>query len=192
MILGAVVLLSLTFLLLAVWVYAYSFVVYPSSSDVAIVLGAAAWGDRPSPVFEERIEHAIGLYRTGSVQAIVFTGGVGEGDQLAESEVAKRYAIRHGVPEERIYIETRSRITYENLAGAKEVLEQQGYTSALIVSDPLHMRRAVTMARGLGIDANPSPTPTSRYKTWRSKAGFLMRETCFFATYLLRRLVTSV
>jgi len=111
------------------------------------------WGERPSPVFEERIKHAVNLYTVGEASIIIFTGGIGEGDRIAESEVAKEYAVQLGVPDEDIYCETHSRITYENLEGAKEILDRQGLTKALIVSDPLHMRRAVTIARDLGIDA---------------------------------------
>jgi uncharacterized SAM-binding protein YcdF (DUF218 family) len=172
---------------LSMQIYVYSFSTCSLPADVAIVLGAAVWDGHPSPVFEERIRHAINLYEGKSVQVIIFTGGVGEGDQVAESEVAKEYAILHGVAVEHIFCETSSKITYENLREAKGILGQQGLTTALIVSDPLHMRRAMTIARDLGIDAYPSPTRTSRYKTWKSKLRFLLRETYFYATYLLRR-----
>ena len=43
------------------------------------------------------------------------------------------------------------------------------------------------MARDLGLDAHPAPTPTSRYRSWRTRAGFLGREVFFYATYLLQR-----
>jgi uncharacterized SAM-binding protein YcdF (DUF218 family) len=172
---------------LAGWIYAYADARPAAPADAAIVLGAAVWDDAPSPVFEERIRHAIALYRRGDVDALVFTGGVGAGDQLAEAEVARQYAIRRGVPASAIYCETASTITYENLQGAQAILEREGLTTALIVSDPLHMRRAVTIARDLGIDAAPSPTPTTRYRTWRSKGRFLAREVVFYTLYLVRR-----
>lgn len=159
----------------------------PAPADVAIVLGAAVWGTEPSPVFAARIDHGIALYRRGRVQRILFTGGVGTGERDAEAEVARRYAIRAGVPEERIAVETRSTITYENLREARALLASTPAPRVLIVSDPLHMRRAVTMARDLGLDAHPAPTPTSRYRSWRSKAGFLGREVFFHSLYLLQR-----
>ena len=168
-------------------IYTYSFETDSSAADAAIVLGAAVWDARPSPVFEERIKHAIDLYERGHVRALVFTGGLGQGDRLAESEVARESALAHGVPAEHIFIETVSRVTSENLEEAKEIVDQQGFTRILIVSDPLHMKRAVTIARDLGMDAYPSPTPTSRYRTWRSKLGFLLREAYFYAGHLLRR-----
>jgi uncharacterized SAM-binding protein YcdF (DUF218 family) len=159
----------------------------PAPADVAIVLGAAVWDTAPSPVFAARIDHGIVLYRRGRVRRIVFTGGVGAGNRHAEAEVARRYAIQAGVPEDRITVETRSTITYENLREAAALLASEAAPRVLIVSDPLHMRRAVTMARDLGLDAHPAPTPTSRYRSWRTRAGFLGREVFFYATYLLQR-----
>jgi vancomycin permeability regulator SanA len=82
---------------LAVEIYTYSFVSDSSPADAAVVLGAAVWGRQPSPVFEERIKHAIDLYETGQVKVIIFTGGRGDGEQLAESIVASGYAVGHGV-----------------------------------------------------------------------------------------------
>jgi uncharacterized SAM-binding protein YcdF (DUF218 family) len=159
----------------------------PAPADVAIVLGAAVWDTMPSPVFAARIDHAVALYRRGRVRRIVFTGGVGAGKRHAEAEVARRYAIRAGVPGDRIAVETRSTITYENLVEARALLASRSSPRVLIVSDPLHMRRAVTMARDLGLDAHPAPTPTSRYRSWRSRAGFLGREVFFYSLYLIER-----
>lgn len=160
----------------------------PAPADVAIVLGAAVWGTEPSPVFAARIDHGIALYRRGSVRRLVFTGGVGAGNRDAEAEVGRRRAIAAGVPDGRIAVETRSTITYENLRNARALLGPGAAPRVLIVSDPLHMRRAVTMARDLGLDAHPAPTPTSRYRSWRSKAGFLSREVFFYSLYLFERL----
>lgn len=160
----------------------------PAPGDVAIVLGAAVWGMEPSPVFAARIDHGIALYHGGRVQRLVFTGGVGTGNRDAEAEVGRRRAIAAGVPGDRIAVETRSTITYENLRNAKALLGPGAAPRVLIVSDPLHMRRAVTMARDLGLDAHPAPTPTSRYRSWRSRARFLSREVFFYSLYLVDRL----
>jgi uncharacterized SAM-binding protein YcdF (DUF218 family) len=172
---------------LAIDIYAYSSVSDTSSADAAIVLGAAAWGEQPSPVFEERIKHAIDLYKAGRVNAIIFTGGIGEGEQIAESIVASDYAIKHGVAGRDVFCETLSNFTYENLRGAKAIIQQQHFGKVLVVSDPLHMRRAMTMAQDLGLDAYSSPTPTSRYISLQSKIEFLWGEVRYYATYLVRR-----
>lgn len=68
-----------------------------SNAKTAIVLGAAVQDAKPSPVFRERINHAINLYRKGRIRKIIFTGGTGQGDSIAESEVARRYAIKNGI-----------------------------------------------------------------------------------------------
>ena len=164
-------------------IISFSYQLDQSKSDAAVVLGAAVVNSSPTPVFEGRIRHAIGLYQIGTVKKIVLTGGIGGGDTLAESEVARQYCIERGVPEEDIFIETSSHSTRENLIYAKPILAEQKLYRVLIVSDPLHMRRAITMAHGLGIDAHPSPTQTSKYTGLVSKSLFLLRETYYYGRY---------
>lgn len=158
-----------------------------SPADAAVVLGAAVWNEEPSPVFAERINHAIYLYQTGAVKFIIFTGGVGAGDQFAESTIASQYAIAKGVAAQDTLCETSSRITQENLQGAKQLIDQYQLGRILIVSDPLHMRRSIMMARDSGIDAYPAPTPTTRYISFRSQLEFLLREIFFYGLYLVQR-----
>ena len=156
-------------------------------SDAAIVLGAAIRKERPSRVFAERINHAVRLFEAHQVGCIVFTGGVGYGAQLAESDVARRYAIRRGVPPSCIYVDTTSRNTRENILQAKRILDRHGLRNALLVSDPLHMKRAVTIARDVGLAVRPSPTRTSQYASPITKLLFLVRESWSYAAYLVRR-----
>lgn len=149
-------------------------------ADAIIVLGAAAYDARPSPVFAERIRHGIHLYRAGYAKTLVFTGGYGYGARFSESQVARRYALQQGVPEEAIVIETLSRTTHENLRQARALLQEHGLGRAIVVSDPLHMARALRLARGMGIDAVGSPTPSTRFRGWRARLRFLAREVYFF------------
>lgn len=160
-------------------------------ADAALVLGAAVWGDRPSPVFRERIDHAIRLYEQGTVERIIFTGGQGDEGELAEATVARRVAMERGVPSADISTETESWTTWQNLYCARQVALTDGTEQILIVSDPLHMKRAVRMARDLGMDAYPSPTPTTMYRSWRSRLRFLLRETYFYLIYLITRPVRT-
>lgn len=156
-------------------------------ADAAIVLGAAVWGDELSPVFRERVNHAVDLYRSGRARKLIFTGGQGNQDEAAESVAARQYARQSGVPAGDILIEDRSHTTYENLLYAKQVANDEGLNKVLIVSDPLHMKRAMVMARDLGMEAYPSPTPTSRYQSVKSQAGLLAHETYYYIGYLLCR-----
>ncbi len=177
----------LLFVVLAVDIYRFSAKEESRQADVAIVLGAAVWNGQPSPVFLERINHAVELKTSGVVDNIIFTGGVGEGDDISEAEVGKVTAVAQGVHEEDIVVETASTVTYENLTGACMIMQEQGWETAILVSDPLHMKRATTMASDLGIDIMSSPTPTTRYRTWRSKLPSLLYETWFYALYLGQR-----
>jgi uncharacterized SAM-binding protein YcdF (DUF218 family) len=172
---------------LAIDIVTYSSVRDDGPADAAIVLGAAVWGEQPSPVFEERIKHAIDLYQAGRVKAIIFTGGMGEGEHIAESVTASRYALARGVSSQDVFCETASHFTHENLLGAKAIIELQQFDRVLVVSDPLHMRRALTMARDFGLNAYSSPTPTSRYVSLFSQLDFLWGEVRYYATYLVRR-----
>jgi uncharacterized SAM-binding protein YcdF (DUF218 family) len=156
-------------------------------ADAAVVLGAAVWEGAPSPVFTARLDHAITLYHQKRVRAVIFTGGVGIGDAIAESTAAQAYAVAQGVPVTAIFTETVSHVTLTNLTEAQRIVREQKFDRILLVSDPLHMKRAITIARDLGLHAYPSPTPTSRYRTWKTRTGFLLRETYFYASYLLQR-----
>lgn len=158
-----------------------------SPSDVAIVLGAAVWDGEVSPVYRERINHAITLYEDGFVDCIILTGGFGEGSYKSDSQVAKEYALSQGVPEERILTEEKSTITEENLEFSKEIMEENGFETAIIVSDPLHMKRSMLMAEDYNINALSSPTTTSMYKSLKTKIPFLLREEFFYVGYCVVR-----
>jgi len=154
-------------------------------ADVAIVMGAAAYGDKPSPVFEQRIAHGVDLYKRGIVQKLLLTGGFGEKAEHAESEVARRYALEQGVPERDLLMENKSRTTLENLEQARDLMKTHGLSEALLVSDPMHMERARWMMRDLGVTAWRSPTPTTLYTSMSAKAGFLFREIYAITAYLV-------
>jgi uncharacterized SAM-binding protein YcdF (DUF218 family) len=181
----AVLLLSVG--LVAARVYSYRDASSDAPADAAVVLGAAVWGTEVSPVFRERINHGIDLYRKGRVRKLIFTGGRGNGGEPTESAAARRYAMRAGVPASDILIEEESHNTYENILHAKRLADARGVRRVLIVSDPLHMKRAVAMASDVGLVAEPSPTPSTRYRGLRSQAGLLASETYFYIGYLLSR-----
>jgi uncharacterized SAM-binding protein YcdF (DUF218 family) len=157
------------------------------TADAAIVLGAAVWGERLSPVFQERVKHAINLYRAGKVRKIVFTGGQGNADEETEAAAARRFAVSDGIPSEDIVVEEKSTSTYENLAFAKPLVEAAGIKKVLLVSDPLHLKRSTEIAKFLNYDVSPSPTPTTKYRGLASRMKLLAHETYYYAGFLLRR-----
>lgn len=167
-------------------IWSYSKVNQLVKADAAIVLGAAVWEDEPSPVLRERINHAIWLYKNEYVDKIIFTGGKGEGSTYAESEVSKKYAMKHNVFSEDILIETKSKITEENLSYASKLALENNLHTFILVSDPLHMKRATLMAKNSGLEVYSSPTPSSMYKSLNSQIPFLFREVVFYIGYIVR------
>lgn len=159
-----------------------------AQSDVAVVLGAAAWDRKPSPVLEERVNHAIDLYKRKVVKKVLFTGGFGQGATMAESEVARNYAISKGVPAADILTEAKSHSTLENVREAQVVLQSRQLQSVVLVSDPLQMRRAMMMMQDLGIPAVSSPTPTTRYRTRDRKLEFLFEEVYKYIIYRVAKI----
>ena len=155
--------------------------------QVAIVLGAATENGEVSPVYRERINHGIWLYNQGYVEYLILTGGTGAGNATSDAVAAKEYAIDMGIPEDSIFIEEHSTITEENLQNAKIIMDENAWSSAIIVSDPLHMKRAMLMAKDFGIEAYSSPTTTSMYKSLKTKLPFLAREEFFYIGYWLLR-----
>lgn len=150
-------------------------------ADVVIVLGAAAYDARPSPVFEERLRHGIDLYKRGLAGRLIFTGGFGgAGARFSESQVGRRYALKEGVPADTILIETVSRTTRQNLHQAARLMRENDLHRAIIVSDPLHMARAMRLARQEGIDALASSTPTTRFRSFNTSWRFLLKELYYF------------
>ena len=158
------------------------------AADTAIILGAAADESGPSPVYRERINHGIELYNDGYVGKLIMTGGTGEGNTHSDAYIAKQYAVSQGIPDGDILTEDTSTITQENLENSKLIMDENGFDTAIIVSDPLHMRRAMLLARDAGITAYSSPTPTTMYVSAKTKFPFLAREVFFYIGYKWWRL----
>lgn len=130
-------------------------------ADALVVLGAAQYDGRPSPVLKARLDHAIELYRGGVAPSLILTGGVGAGDTISEAEVGRRYAITHGVPEHRILLERSGLSSKESMLAVADLMRRSGMRSAVLVSDPFHMLRLRLLAARVGIRAYSSPTRSS-------------------------------
>jgi uncharacterized SAM-binding protein YcdF (DUF218 family) len=130
-------------------------------AGAVVVLGAAQYDGRPSPVFAARLDHAVALFLTGDYRYLVVTGGKVNGDRTTEAAVARAYARERGVPDDRILVEDHGRTTLESLRSVATILAERGIDDAVFVSDPPHMLRVLRMATDLGLTARGSPTPTS-------------------------------
>ncbi len=129
--------------------------------DAVVVLGAAQYGGVPSTVFRARLDHAVELVLNGAAPWLVVTGGGQPGDRFSEAEVARAYAVEHGVSADRILAETTGRDTRESLANVAVLLRGNGLDRPLFVSDRTHMLRVLIVAHDLGIAGHGSPTWTS-------------------------------
>ena len=130
-------------------------------ADAIVVMGAAQYDGRPSPVFAARLDHAIALYHDGVASRLIVTGGKREGDRTTEAASARSYAIEHGVPENAILSEDASRTTLQSIRRVAALMRDKDIGSAVFVSDPSHMLRVLRMASDEGINGYGSPTRTS-------------------------------
>lgn len=156
------------------------------SADAILVLGAAQWNGRPSPVLRARIDHALSLYSEGLAPVLLFTGGVGRGDTLSEAEVARRYAIAKGIDIEHILVETDGLTSSESIRAAAAIMREHGLQTAIIVSDSYHMLRVELLARRAGIrpyraPATGSPIDRARREHWK----YVLRESVLFPATVL-------
>jgi uncharacterized SAM-binding protein YcdF (DUF218 family) len=141
-------------------------------ADAIVVLGAAQYEGRPSPVLRARLDHAIALHRRGLAPMLVVTGGRGYGDTTTEAAVSQRYAMKHGVARDAILLEDRGRTTSESMRGVAAILGTSPAhpRRAILVSDPFHMLRLAVLARRFALAPVTSPTRTSPISANREKA----------------------
>ena len=127
------------------------------SVQAIVVLGAAQYNGRPSPVLRARLDHAAELYRRALAANVVVTGGKQAGDRQTEATVSADYLIGHGVPEDAILREVQGRSSWQQLAAAAAFLKKRGITKVLLVSDGFHSARIAAIAHELGLEGYTSP-----------------------------------
>ena len=130
-------------------------------AQAIVVLGAAQYAGKPSPVLRARLDHALDLWNRHLASLLILTGGTGFGDTTSEAAVGRNYAKKHGVPDSAILVENEGRTTSESMRAVAGMLEVRGLQSALLVSDPFHMLRLRILARRFGFTPYTSPTRTS-------------------------------
>lgn len=130
-------------------------------AQAIVVMGAAQYDGRPSPVLAARLGHALALWRAGLGPRIVVTGGKEPADAHTEAWSSATWLEAHGVPASAIAAQVAGRDSWQSLAGAAAYLVPHGLTDVLLVSDPYHEERIVSMSERLGLDPHPSPTRSS-------------------------------
>lgn len=130
-------------------------------ADAIVVLGAAQYVGRPSPVLRARVDHAVSLWKRGLAPTLILTGGIGVGDTTSEAAVARKYAMTKGVPDRAIVLEINGRTTSESMRAVARIMDDREQESVILVSDPFHMLRLSILARRHGLEPYTSPTRTS-------------------------------
>ena len=156
--------------------------------DVVVVLGAAQYDGQPSSIFAARLRHAEALYDDGLAPRIVTTGGARSGDVYTEAEAGRRYLLSRGVPAADVVAIGEGTDTLGSLRAVATRAQEEGWESALVVSDPWHSFRARTMARDSGMDAWTSPTRSGPVvQTRETQARYIVRETAALLYYTITR-----
>lgn len=117
--------------------------------DCIIILGAGIWGDKPSPMLEDRLLEGINLYNDNVSNKIIMSGDHGR-EEYDEVNIMKNYAIEKGIPSENIFMDHAGFSTYESIYRAKEIFEAK---KVVIVTQKYHLYRALYIANQLGVEA---------------------------------------
>jgi uncharacterized SAM-binding protein YcdF (DUF218 family) len=126
-------------------------------AEAIVVLGAAQYDGRPSPVLQARLDHAAALYEADVAPVIVLTGGRQPGDRFTEASASARYLRRAGIPETALRLETDGRNSWQSLAAAARFLRDESITEVVLVSSPYHSLRVEHIAAEVGLDGHASP-----------------------------------
>ncbi|MGC9968971.1 MAG: YdcF family protein [Bryobacteraceae bacterium] len=150
-------------------------------TDVIVILGAAEYRGKPSPVLKARLDHGLELFREKKAPRILTTGGAGGDPRFTEGQVGRDYLIRQGVPAEAILVEAEGESTIQSTAAAAEIMRRAGLRSCILVSDGYHIFRAKKMleAQGLSVYGSPRPeAPRNDLRQWwlclRQAVGYLL------------------
>lgn len=152
-------------------------------TDLIIVLGAAQYDGRPSPVFRGRLDHAALLWQQGRADRVMVIGGAQPGDATTEAEAGRDYLVDEGVPTGSVIAEPEGRTSFSSLRAAADYMSANGLRSAFLVSDPWHNARIKRMAGDLGIDGYASATWTSAARSEETRLTGYARETLAYLYY---------
>jgi len=155
-------------------------------ADTIVILGAAQYNGRPSPVFKARLDHAFELFEKGLARSIITTGGYGPDPNFTEAHVGTQYLTQRGVNPEMIVTEQGSGTTGESIQAISGLMQAKGWKSAVVVSDGFHLYRLKRMFQDNGIHAYTSPAPNSPIEVASSQRLFYsLREVLLFSAYRL-------
>ncbi len=191
--------LLILFLLVATWcsfqywrITSFAEQAKPQKADVMIVLGAAVWPNGPSPALSARINHAVAVYNQGFAEHLILTGGIGA-HPPSEAEAMQEVMLRMGVDPSALYLEDQATRTRENIQYSKEIMDQQGWQTAIIVTDTFHLKRAMMLAQDAGMMVYGAPAKNSvLYRNDDLRRKYTLREVLAVTNYYIRKICQKV
>ncbi len=117
--------------------------------DCILILGAGVWGDRPSPMLEDRLLQGIQLYDMGVSDRILVSGDHGR-EEYDEVNIMKQFAVDKGVPSEHIFMDHAGFDTYNSIYRAGDIFQAE---KVIVVTQKYHLHRALYIAESLGLEA---------------------------------------
>ena len=153
--------------------------------DALLVLGAAQWDGKPSPVLEARLNEAVRLYRLGYARRIIVSGGTAPNDSRSEASVSNDYLIEQKIDPSVIVMVSTGNDTRSTLLEVKAEAQKQGIGSFLIVTDPPHMLRALKMAHDFEMISYGAPVRANAPNGNTANLKALWRESWAYLAYVL-------
>lgn len=187
---GTLVGILLLIAVAAYWTYLYSQIRDSAirdearKADAIVILGAAQYNGRPSPVLKARLDHAYDLFKHGYASAIITTGSFGPDPNFSEAHVSTQYLVQRGIDPARIVTEQGSGSTLQSIRAATTLMQAKGWKTALVVSDGFHLFRLKRIFEDNGIQAYTSPAPNSPIEVAASQRFWhSIREVILFSAY---------
>ena len=129
----------------------------PVKSDLILVMGAAQFDGRPSDILKQRLEQALITYNLGLAPVIYTVGAGAPGDRTTEAAASRNWLIQNGIAKTKILAVPKGRDTLSSTKNYVTEAKKRGHSSVIIVTDPYHCYRAVTMAEDLDFSASCAP-----------------------------------
>jgi len=154
------------------------------NGDVIVVLGAAQLNGRPGEVLEARLQEAKRVYELGLAPHIITVGAGAPGDRTTEAASGKYWLTNNGVKSKNITSLEVGRDTWVETQNYVKFMKLKKMNDVIIVTDPFHCRRSMTMANDLGVVATCSPVKTGPNALANSGRRYLMREAGAYLAYV--------
>jgi len=153
-------------------------------ADVIVVLGTAQLNGKPGDALEARLVEAKRIYDLGYAPTIITVGGGAPGDRTTEAASGKYWLRMNGVPAKRITAVEEGRDTLVSTKAYALVMKKKYISDVIIVTDPYHCKRAMTMANDQGIVSTCSPVQTGPNTIANSGFRYLLREAGAYLVYI--------